>query len=828
LKGTRVCIFSAGTGEVTQTGSSLFEFQTADADGDGIEDLFAFEPDEETSLDAGGTLVCFRGQSRQLWRSIGRQWLPTADLDLDGTRDLIRTGVSSEIAAASGSDGRLLWSTRLPTENLHRLKVVSASPRSHGLLEAVCMADDLSAHEMRGEPSASECRPLGDFDSDGVIDLLAYLNNVGLGKPLTPLYALSGRTGRRLWSAEITGFHFAGALALDTRDLDGDGRAEVLWVGASDWDFPDAREFSVHQKQIVLAVLSGSDGRLVWKHPLSRRYGLTPQTNTSALDFQNGWLALSYADLNGDGALEVLAAAEAEVDGATELRAISGRTGEVLWRHSLPPGLDSMRPFSDVPPASLADLDGDGRLEVVVFSVSRSPQTGRANAVVEALEGTDGRQRWSAQWDVSNFCGRMLGDVRKLRYQPRPLPLRVADGTSRICLNLWDSPERIIVLDSAGQTVSDFRLQTQRGFHRGQFRVWPCDADADGNDEILLTNRDHLMAIPPDRPDQPLWQRPIHHLWSEEIEGILPADEHHEQRAVMRHVDSPGTVYALDTATGRTLWTAASPSPRREGHYVIFEPSQAAMLRDATTNHAPRLFFQHALVSSVYEASPATTAIRDDVPAGQQDRAARLAARLPEEIIDPRLQRPLPWVPPVRERTRFPQVLAWGVFFGVAIFYVPGIYAWRSFNRRRWNLKWFLLLPAAVALPLIALVTYMPDWSDNHLQVRMALGAIALPALLAFVQLARWSFRRRWRPVAAWLATAALSSLVLAALALAINHTQTPLLSDEYYAWDNWWFVLLYGAYAAACLQMLLLLGIAGVRWLAPAAGRWQQARAGT
>jgi hypothetical protein len=194
------------------------------------------------------------------------------------------------------------------------------------------------------------------------------------------------------------------------------------------------------------------------------------------------------------------------------------------------------------------------------------------------------------------------------------------------------------------------------------------------------------------------------------------------------------------------------------------------------------------------------------------------------EINDPRLQRPLPWAPAARELARFPTVLAWAVFFAVAIFYIPGIYLLHSFARRRWSLRWFLLSPAVVALPLIAALVDMPEWSDDFLTARVALGAIALPALLALVQLVRWSVRRRWRPGVAWLATAALSSLAFAAigLALAPSVARVPLQPDEYYGWDGWWFILLHGAYAAACLQTLLLFGSAGIKALIRTPGRWR------
>ena len=337
-----VCVFSAGSGELNRIGSNLIEFQTIDADGDGTEDLFALKNDSPVSMDAGGTLVCFRGEGRELWKSIGSIWSATADLDDDGIRDLTRAWPDGTVIAASGRDGQTLWKVRMPEVDLHHLQVIPAVPRQDGFLGPGHLVDELLSYHASEDGGRAATLP-GDFDGDGTTDLLVWVSNMGRDRPTPLLFALSGRSGRRLWTSEIKARMLAGVHALDIRDLDGDGRAEVIWVGASDWGFPEPRPVNIHQKQLELIVFSGRNGRMVWHEPLTSRYGLTPQGPTLPYDLDQGWVAISYGDLNADGVLDIIVPGEAKIDGANsreELRVLSGMTGDLLWRHPLPPALE--------------------------------------------------------------------------------------------------------------------------------------------------------------------------------------------------------------------------------------------------------------------------------------------------------------------------------------------------------------------------------------------------------------------------------------------------------------------------------------------------------
>jgi outer membrane protein assembly factor BamB/predicted Ser/Thr protein kinase len=815
-----VCAFSAGTGDVTCIGSELIEFAAADVDGDGVQDLLGFQHDEPNALDSGGTLVGFRGRTREVWKSIGQRWSATADLNGDGIRDLVRTWPDASVLAASGRDGQLLWKTQLPEKHLHRLGVVAATARRDGFLGPAAVVDEWLV-QANGNENGGPGLPAGDFDRDGTVDLLVYASNVGRDRPTAPVYAVSGRTGRKLWTCDLQAVYLSGIHALDTRDLDGDGWAEVIWVGASDWEYPDSREFNIHQQQLQLAVISARDGSLLWHQPLSRRYGLTPQTNTTPVEFGQGAIALTYGDLDADGVLDIVVPAEAGSEHAQdghEMRAFNGQSGQLMWRCDLPPARENGREFSDTPPPLIEHLDGDRYPEVVLLSFEPDQQPGRSVARVRALEGRGGQQRWACQWEVSNACGRFLGDEGSMACRPRPLAVRSADGPPLICLNFWGSPERVVILDAAGQTVSDYQLRTHGGYRNGRFRVWTCDTDADGNDEILLTNADQLMAARPRSLEQPLWQRPATGLWGDVIEGILPADQNQGPRVVVRRADPPSAIFALDAATGETVWSLPCPTPRWEGQPVWLQAEDLALLCDGSGDQPPWWFFQHQFVSRVQEAAWGPTG--HDRAGGSTagvTPGTRVAARLAGRSDDPRRCRPLPWSSPELRFSALAAAGAWAAFYGACLVYLPGVYLIRSVRRRHWSLKWFLLLPAVVVPPLMAVLIDAPELPRPDIMTKLLLAAFTLPVLLAVVRLSAWAYQRRWRPVTAWLVATVVISGALAALVLTVAQSveQVALQPGERYAWDHWWFICLYGGYLTACLLVAVVAITAGVRRIA-------------
>ena len=90
--------------------------------------------------------------------------------------------------------------------------------------------------------------------------------------------------------------------------------------------------------------------------------------------------SVALADLDGDGKLEVLAA-----DSSTGTLFCLNGAGDVLWKTKLPNSTDS--------PPSVADLDGDGRVEIVVGTMSLADRHGR----VVAIDAATREQKWIAK-----------------------------------------------------------------------------------------------------------------------------------------------------------------------------------------------------------------------------------------------------------------------------------------------------------------------------------------------------------------------------------------------------------------------------------------------
>ena len=147
----------------------------------------------------------------------------------------------------------------------------------------------------------------------------------------------------------------------------------------------------------------GRRGTVVWKHALTRAYGGPPGAGPPAHGFDQGTLPLAYGDLDGDGVLEVIVPSEAaQGPPQAELRAVSGKTGQPLWSHTLPAGKYAM---TEIPPAAVTDLDQDGRADVVSLELDDvTKPTGRI-AWLRGLNGADGQEKWSTQFDVASSWG---------------------------------------------------------------------------------------------------------------------------------------------------------------------------------------------------------------------------------------------------------------------------------------------------------------------------------------------------------------------------------------------------------------------------------------
>jgi hypothetical protein len=168
----------------------------------------------------------------------------------------------------------------------------------------------------------------------------------------------AGTLGTSLWNYPA-GSRYA---PLTAADLNGDGRLEVVF-GSSDGG--------------VYAIQW--NGSLLWRYP--------------ALDVID--YLTSVADVDGDGALEVVFATSGAVD--FQLYALSADGQTIEWSTGAIPtkAVDSA--------AAIADLDGDGIMEIFMGSTDR---------ILYAINGSTGAERWRVTLGGANWAhGTAVGNV---------------------------------------------------------------------------------------------------------------------------------------------------------------------------------------------------------------------------------------------------------------------------------------------------------------------------------------------------------------------------------------------------------------------------------
>ncbi|MGE3409192.1 MAG: protein kinase [Pirellulales bacterium] len=750
--------FSAGNGRITRENVLLDPPLIADGDGDGVNDLFCFTPHYRPAADRGGKLFSFRGTSPRVWRRLGGDWQAGRDYDGDGFDDVVARSVQAiqgkqRIVALSGRTGH----------ELYRTAVEASLWNGTGAI----------------------IRPLAvDLDGDGVSDLLS---TAGIGNNANnppPILAFSGKTGRELWQESLRASEVKQTLFVRAADLDADGQQEVIYVAEMLLQ-DDAVSQAKWHTPVLLLVLDGSTGRLKWKQQISEGSNLAGD-----MVYQNE-VPLSVADLNADGVADIVTPAFLE-GLQLELRAYDGRAGNLLWRWETSQQQGSgygAHWFSwQRTPIPLADdLDGDGRQEVVCLDfVSLDNSVYRLTTV----DGASGNARWSHE---------IGGAGSRWPWHDRPRPLAVSLGEKQRGVVYWNWDSSSAVGEVGGEVVvlmSDgteyWRFPRSAGTGGFNPRVSVADLDRDGRDELVLIDAGGVEAL-----DLAARRR----LWRHECPPSVPLSIRtitvgSKSQPPVVELFAGRTMLGLSGNDGQTLWTCAG-LPRELNLQV---PVEDYTQRLGSANGR----FPTAFLCEVRHDAGDTVCLQAEPTA----HSGLMPLRSTPEVavtIDPRFARLLPWqLNTFGWPTNSPVWLALGMcLYLPALIVLPFLSLYKIAWQRRWSLRFWLLLPLVVSLVVIALITPAPLTAPPMptLQAKFLISLLFLPIAAFPWQLSRYIRAGRPRRVVWWLVTAAMFSVVTAAILFAVQWRDTPV--GEYWLIDwTWLLPFAGGLYLFAMLAM--------------------------
>ncbi len=227
--------------------------------------------------------------------------------------------------------------------------------------------------------------PVPDISGDGLADvIIAAPHGAVDGRMRGVLVARSPKTGEQLWKREETESENLGWDLTLAGDQDGDGHTD-LFVGAPAQD--SGRVY----------LLSGKDGTVL------RTY--VPREAAGSF----GWYVARLDDLDGDGRPDLAVGAPYERDAAGAMVGgvwvLSSASGRELYHWK---GTDRRGGFGGVV-AAVADLDGDGKGEIVVAAPGTEDQTRTLPGELRIYSSATGKElrHWSGS-QPGELYGRMV------------------------------------------------------------------------------------------------------------------------------------------------------------------------------------------------------------------------------------------------------------------------------------------------------------------------------------------------------------------------------------------------------------------------------------
>jgi len=374
-----------------------------------------------------------------LWTSppvgSGASGVTAVDLNGDGTLEVVY-GTQDGYVYALNATGNTHWATQLSAARSVPWSPQVADIDRDGRMDVIVYTNAPSLHRLDdgglalwnvsiAVPDLGLSTPtLTDVDGDGVLDAL-------LGGRDRQVRAFSGTNGTLIRSFGAGDWAYTASVA----DVDGDGRGEIFF-GSDD----------------SLVHAYAPDGNPIWAN------------NTAGTSFIENSVAVG--DVNGDGVLDIVTGDDG--NSGPEF-ALDGVTGRVLWSRVLPVYREGDQ--------TLADLDGDGTLEVLV---------GTFDGTLHALRGRDGVVLWTDPGSTSQVLAPAVVDVTN-------------DGVPEI-LYLSEGGTTVRVLNATGAFVHSWNITaSDPGFRQLSQQVMAtpvvADLDGDGTMEVVVPTGSGVQAF---------------------------------------------------------------------------------------------------------------------------------------------------------------------------------------------------------------------------------------------------------------------------------------------------------------------------------------------
>ncbi len=398
-------------------------------------------------------------------------------------------------------------------------------------------------------------------------------------------------------------------------------------------------------------------------------------------------------------------------------------------------------------------MDGDGSNELVHLGIgSALPATNNPFARIVAVDGKSGRERFRFETPVDWNFGDLSNDEEWWAARPRPILVRSENNKKSIAtlLHHRDRSVSVVVLDHAGQKVGEIPVAPANSTGQHLQRVWGCDADGDGQDEIVLCRENEIVAVGLSQPDQSLWGRTLSAATDRVLRVASDQESPSSPTILLRSGDRGRSIAGVDAATGRMIWRCDGPQPQ----------SNQAMAIDMLAcgnGELPLVFFGYQNVSL----SRSGHFVDGEAVSSDHGRGRRDANVAENDLVDPRFVRSFPRPMTSLDLARMIRLCGWLVFYCLTLWVAPIGFLASLFWRRQWGIRTLLVAPVVVSVVLMGMSMSGTAGTFRDLNTKLLMGLTAFPPLLASGLIAYWCFKRRWKKVAVWLALSVIIAVLM-------------------------------------------------------------------